>query len=34
VRPLALPWSLTDTTVAAAFTLGAALSARLMFRWD
>jgi ABC-2 type transport system permease protein len=31
---LALPWSLTDTAVAAAFTLGAALSARLLFRWD
>ena len=31
---LALPWSLTDTIVVAAFTLGAALSARLLFRWD
>jgi ABC-2 type transport system permease protein len=31
---LGLPWSLTDTAVVAAFTLGAALSARLLFRWD
>jgi hypothetical protein len=31
---LALPWSLTDTAVVAAFTLGAAHSARLLFRWD
>lgn len=31
---LALPWSLTDTAVVAAFTFGAALSARLLFRWD
>ena len=31
---LALSWSLTDTAVVAAFILGAALSARLLFRWD
>ena len=31
---LSLSWSLTDTAVVAAFTLGAALSARLLFRWD
>jgi ABC-type multidrug transport system permease subunit len=31
---LALPWSLTDTAVAAAFTLAAALSARVgLLRW-
>jgi ABC-2 type transport system permease protein len=31
---LGLAWSLTDTAVIAAFILGAALSARLLFRWD
>jgi ABC-2 type transport system permease protein len=31
---LALSWSLTDTAVVAAFIVGAALSARLLFRWD
>ena len=30
---LGLPWSLADTAVVAAFTLGALLSARLLFRW-
>jgi hypothetical protein len=27
-------WSLADTAVIAAFILGAALSVRLLFRWD
>ena len=31
---LGLPWSLTDTAAVAAFILGAALTARLLFRWD
>ena len=31
---LGLSWSLTDTAIVAAFALGAALSARLLFRWD
>ena len=31
---LGLPWSLADTAVVVAFTLGAALGARLLFRWD
>jgi hypothetical protein len=31
---LGLSWSLTDTAVIAAFILGAAFSARLLFRWD
>jgi ABC-2 type transport system permease protein len=31
---LALSWSLADTAVVAAFILGAALTARLLFRWD
>jgi ABC-2 type transport system permease protein len=31
---LGLPWSLADTAVVAAFTLGAALGARLLFRWE
>ena len=31
---LGLSWSLPDTAVVAAFILGAALTARLLFRWD
>jgi ABC-2 type transport system permease protein len=31
---LGLSWSPTDTAVLAALTLAAALSARLLFRWD
>ena len=31
---LGLSWSLTDTAIVATFALGAALSARLLFRWD
>lgn len=31
---LGLPWSLSDTAVAAAFIGGAALATRLLFRWD
>jgi ABC-2 type transport system permease protein len=31
---LGLSWSLTDTAIVAAFTLGASLSAWFLFRWD
>lgn len=31
---LGLSWGLSDTALVAAFILGAALSARLLFRWD